>query len=511
MSKIKILKTLIIITLSFCLFFTFSFLTGCAKEGEMILEPEEELEEEPLETVEPEEPIEEMPEEEVEGEVAIGEFEWFQTGNTQPLIPIQHKSSKELEDNRIGTIFDFVSPDYYGEPDEFINGINDVGYKRFRLNLNQGTWDLVDWGKEYSKFSIEPHQNKTITGLADNGIKMICVLTFWDVDSPGKEFEEGYSRFKTEEEVERYLEYVRFLVQNFKDRIEYYELWNEPDSTEGTQQYIELADYINLIKRVVPVIREEYPEAKIVVGGTCNLMFQYAQEYTFGILKSDAISLVDGFSFHPMYGTSPQYDEYKEYYYGYPSLIQDIKDTASGNGFNGEYIAEEMCWRTIKETNPDEPWTYSEITAAKYYARGIIIHLGLDITTLPGDGSAVDSPKMVAIQNLCNIMAGAKPASLPVEIKSEAENIRSYSFSLSNGDTLIALWTDGVAVDEDSGIKANITLQGFTAQDVVGVDVLEGFQQRLVASNEKGNLLIQNLIVRDYPLILHITKSSTQN
>lgn len=92
MSKIKILKTLIIITLSFCLFFTFSFLTGCAKKGEMILEPEEELEEEPLETVEPEEPIEEMPEEEVEGEVAIDEFEWFQTGNTQPLIPIQHKS-----------------------------------------------------------------------------------------------------------------------------------------------------------------------------------------------------------------------------------------------------------------------------------------------------------------------------------------------------------------------------------------------------------------------------------
>ena len=78
MSKTKILKTPIIITLTFCLFFTFSFLAGCAKREEVVLEPEEELEEESLEPVEPEEPIEEILEE-VEGEVAIGEFPDFRT------------------------------------------------------------------------------------------------------------------------------------------------------------------------------------------------------------------------------------------------------------------------------------------------------------------------------------------------------------------------------------------------------------------------------------------------
>ena len=33
-------------------------------------------------------------------------------------------------------------------------------------------------------------------------------------------------RFKTEEDILHYLDYVRFAVRHFKDRIKYYEIWN---------------------------------------------------------------------------------------------------------------------------------------------------------------------------------------------------------------------------------------------------------------------------------------------
>jgi len=102
-------------------------------------------------------------------------------------------------------------------------------------------------------------------------------------------------------------------------------------------------------------------------------------------------------------------------------------------------------------------------------------------------------------------MAGAEPVSLPVEIQSEATNIRNYSFSLPNGDKLIALWTDGVAVDEDPGVKADIKVSGFTDWNVVGIDTLRSFQQPIVSSSENGDMVIQNIIVRDYPLILRLT------
>jgi len=67
------------------------------------------------------------------------------------------------------------------------------------------------------------------------------------------------------------------------------------------------------------------------------------------------------------------------------------------------------------------------------------------------------------------------------------------------------LWTDGVAVDDDPGVSANLTVQGITSEDVTGIDVLNGYQQSIITNNENGNLVIQNLIVRDYPLIVRIS------
>lgn len=84
---------------------------------------------------------------------------------------------------------------------------------------------------------------------------------------------------------------MRFIVRHFKDRVQYFEIWNEPTIRDSVQ-WIEVEDYINLVRRAVPVIREEYPEAKIVVGGTSYLIFPGEQEYLFTILRSEVMPLV---------------------------------------------------------------------------------------------------------------------------------------------------------------------------------------------------------------------------
>ena len=78
-------------------------------------------------------------------------------------------------------------------------------------------------------------------------------------------------------------------------------------------------------------------------------------------------------------------------------------------------------------------------------------------------------------------------------------------FSLSSNDRLIALWTDGVAADEAPGINATLTIPNFSAQKVLGSDVIKDYQQDIITGNENRNLGIQNLIVKDYPLVLHAT------
>jgi len=463
--------------------------------------------------------------------------EWFQVDNIQKITRFQAKQSEELEDNRIGIhAHCFWNPEGQGI---FPNGVLDtsnileLGVKRARLGIKSldapdpGSLIAAD-GDFEPELSIDPKHDEFITNLADNGITITYVLSFWDTEYVAQGGEVRYPRFKTEEEIQRYLDFVQFIVSHFKDRVQYFEIWNEPNA-EDSIQGIEAKDYINLVKRAVPVIREEYPEAKIVVGGTSYLIDSCTKEYLFNILKSDIMPLVDVISWHGMYGTSPEHKPVysnenagysypnldplliqETYYYGYPSIVQEIKDVASAHGFKGEYVGDELNWFTPDQAPPDaqemqpRQYAYSETKCAKYYARGIVMHLGIDLATT---AILQDKPLIFhSIQNLCTVTAGAKPIDLPIEIQSEATNMRSYGFSLSNGDKLIALWTDGVAVDDDPGINATLTIPNFSAQKVTGIDVLNGYQQSIITSHENGNLVIQNLIVRDYPLMLQINK-----
>jgi hypothetical protein len=110
------------------------------------------------------------------------------------------------------------------------------------------------------------------------------------------------------------------------------------------------------------------------------------------------------------------------------------------------------------------------------------------------------------VRNISTLMAGANPINLPVEIQSEASNIKTYSFSLPNGDQLVASWTDGVAVDDDPGIPSTITISGFSGWNATGIDVLTGLEQELISNNENGNLVIHDLLIKDYPIIIRLSK-----
>jgi len=450
-------------------------------------------------------------EEDASSELVI-DTELLQEGNNLPRTELQAKDSPELEDNRIGIFFCDL---WELEPEAFPDGVLDAGHilsegvKRARFAINHLDSSRVHWGKPEN--TIDPSHDEFITSLADNGITMTFVLTFWDMEYHNTAGIDAVTipRFKTEDEIQRYLDYVRFIVRHFKDRIEYYEIWNEP-SNEGMLQSIEVDDYINLAKRTVSVIRQEYPEAKIVVGGVAYLRQQDAYNYLLAIISSDEIMpLVDVISWHAMYGTSPEHEFHRDYYYEYPSIVQEIKNIASAHGFNGEYVADELSWMTLRcpVTNPLQV-TYSETICAKYYARGILMNLGMNVAVSQFYHVPGEHPLQIVqtIRNLCTVMAGAEPASLSVEIESDAENIKSYAFSSSDGSRLLALWVDGIATDGNPSIEATLTFPGFSAQKATAIDILNGFEQELIANIENGNLIIENLLVKDYPIILRLTQ-----
>ncbi|MFC2064453.1 NosD domain-containing protein [Chloroflexota bacterium] len=414
----------------------------------------------------------------------------FQDGNDLPKTAIALKPYPELMDNRISD-----QKPVLGEADVFARlwEVERSGLKWMKLSFDDIELQFARDLGVYSKFEIFDFQEKTISLLAENGTTIVYILVYWDEILHA----DKYPDYKNEKEVQLFLDYTRMIVSHFKGRIQYYEILNEG------LVYVDIEDYINLIHRVIPVIREVDPEAKIVVGGATDLRLTYSLDYLFGVLQSDVMPLVDVIGFHPMYGASPQLDETKEYYYNYPALVQEIKDTATAHGFKGEYFAGELIWRTPATPHPSEPGQYTDTVAAKYYARAIVMNLGMDIIAGPLGAEIIFISR--AIQNLSNVMPGAEPTDLVIEILSEATNFRSYSFSMPNGDKLIALWTDGVAADYDPGVLSTLILPGLADLMATGIDVLYGYEQELISSNENGDLVIHDFMLKDYPIFIRLS------
>ena len=432
----------------------------------------------------------------------------LQENNTHPMIRFQPKPSDELEDNKIGIHFTNLwrlEPEVFPDAVLSVDHIVGQGVKRARFSINNLDSDRIRWNKP--ELTIVPSHDDFITSLSENEIAITYVLSFWDKEFVANGGEISFPRFKTEEEIKRYLDYVRMIVHHFKDRIQSCEIWNEPN-IKNTYQWIEVDDYINLVRRTVPVIRQEYPDAKIIVGGVSYIRRGYVYKYLLGIINSDDIMpLVDGISWHGMYSTSPEHEFHGQYYYNYPSIVSEIKEIASAHGFQGEYISDELSWMT-PEIHVYPETHHSERKCAKYYARGIIMHLGMDVEVSQFYYVPKEHPMQIVntIKNLSTVMAGNEPTNLPVTIQSNATIIKNYGFSLSNGDKMLAVWNDGLAVDIDPGISTTLVIPGFADWNATGIDVLNGIEQELISSSENGDLFISDFLLKDYPIIIRLSK-----
>ena len=433
----------------------------------------------------------------------------LQVCNVLSMMQLQTKPSNELADNRTGASFNELGPQAWTE--QLVISALDIGLKR--LDVQFGDVEApIDWSLD--EYELPKQFDGFVDSLAEIGIALNYMLHFWDTTGHDAGEELGNPRFQNEVEVQEFLDYVRFFVRHFKGRIPYYTIWSEPDACRpDSVKCILPEDYIALAKQVIPVIREEDPEAKIVSAP--NVLF-FAREDLFTLLKSDIVEQFDVISWHPIYDVTPNHPFYGNFYYEYPLIIEQIQQTAAAQGFKGEFWGTELSWSSEAYCNwePCEDYIASDpraqgmpetdLQVAKYYARGIVMQLGMDVGVGLG-ALQPDTPwSYPTVRNLNTVMAGNRPIELAVEVESQATNLMSFGFSLPDGDRLFALWTDGVAVDEDPGVPGTLTFTNLSAQKVIAIDVLHGFEQELITESEDGNLVIRDLLVRDYPIILRL-------
>ena len=93
--------------------------------------------------------------------------------------------------------------------------------------------------------------------------------------------------------------YLAKLAEHFKGRVQYFEIWNEPDIDAfwGPKESCP-ADYATLVKLSAPVIRMHNPDAKII-GGVIAYSARYCGfSFLDGALKSGMAEHVDVITYH---------------------------------------------------------------------------------------------------------------------------------------------------------------------------------------------------------------------
>jgi hypothetical protein len=180
-------------------------------------------------------------------------------------------------------------------------GIFDSGVKWVRMGQYENSSDKTSWDwveQEPGVYSVRTEVDEAIRSLHDNGVSIELQLCYGnplyegdaavrprhvdpalpgigDQDEPAPAIFHG---LKTEDEIQGFLRYARFMVNRYKDKIEYWEFWNEPNIGYWRPN-VELREeraakgreYGRAMCPVADMVHALDPHAKVIFGGTSEI------------------------------------------------------------------------------------------------------------------------------------------------------------------------------------------------------------------------------------------------
>ena len=430
---------------------------------------------------------------------------------TYSIQPLVLKDQSELVDSRINSLVSGVVRNPVSDWSDWIKGLKADGFTRTRFTLDFSDGGAVDFSYASIENELPDDYVDLFKQMKDLEIKTRYSLSFWDMAYRQSGGTISHDRLSTEAETNRYLAYVKMVVTRLKGLVDSYELWNEPDANYDVYQRITPEDYIRVAKLAIPMIREIDPQAKIVLVSTSSYTDQGVQDYTMKILQSDIMPLGDAISLHTVNNdASPVF--HSDYYYGYDAMWKNIKQIAEAHGFHGEYIADELNYRSYDSTKlqPEEGdyHPYEPEVAAKYIGRMIAINLGLNISVGTSGTNATARPfEGNMIRNMAYLLDGLQASLFPVSVQSESNLVRYYTFVDKDGNKYITIWGDGEAKKVSDVFASSIVVENTSATSVATIDPFNSTMQEMkFTNNENGDLTIPNLLIKDYPIIIQLSK-----
>ena len=442
--------------------------------------------------------------------IADKQIATLQQNNNASLAFLTLKPTDDLQDTRVNALVSFCIKTPAETWLSWANRLKQDGFTNVCFTTNAIDGPAVDLSFASIEDDIPDEYVEVFRYLKENGIKTKFYLSFWDMAYRHNGGEIAQNRLNNEAEMERYTAYVQMVVTRLKGLVDTYALWNEPEANPDFYQYIAPEDYISMAESIIPIIRQIDPNARIAYAGTSDYLNEDGHDYSDQLLSSDVIALVDILEIHSVNNdASPAFRS--EYYYGYEEMWKGIKTLAEEHGFHGEYIADGLNYRSFFSLNVLQPENgpyhpYEPEVAAKYIGRMIVINRGMDISIGTSGTDAYGRPaEGHMIRNLAYLMDGwvAKPSTVTVEAQSD--QTRQYTFIDDNGSCYIAVWNDGEAGIVSKDTVCRITVDGMQATTAEAWDPFTSLKQSLVIDTSNGNTVIDDILIKDYPILIKIS------
>jgi hypothetical protein len=169
------------------------------------------------------------------------------------------------------------------------NFVRDSGFGWWRFSDYS---DLVGWHKAVPEKGKYVYFDEDLDVILSTGVTALGTLGGYNIPKWAKEHDPEdpdsiVLAYGNVININDWKDYVRAMVSHYKDRIKYWEIWNEPGMPDP-------AHYFRLVKEAFLIIKKEDPEATVIGGSAIDAKKQRTEK----LMSLGVLDHLDGWTFH---------------------------------------------------------------------------------------------------------------------------------------------------------------------------------------------------------------------
>lgn len=449
------------------------------------------------------------------------------------------KKSTEIKHSKIGLGFEKLDRDLF-DPENAYDKVADAGVKWARI---QSGWQRTEQQKGVYNFEWI---DDIVNNFVKRGIEPWVCLCYGNPlynEEAKKVFGSvGCPPIFTDEQREGWTNYVKAFTEHFKDRIRYYEVWNEPDGVWCWKHGPNAKEYGEFTILTAKAVKEVYPEAKLIGGVVCMRKLDYLND----AFLTGMGDYIDYISFHEytrdethVFEKVKTYQALIDKYNPNIGLIQGESGSQSRSGGHGALWfagwtelaqAKQLARHTIADImsgvlftsyfscmdmvealggNPDDITSYLD------YGYFGVLGASFDENGR-ASGEYYKKPSYYALQNICSIFSNDyERCELPIFFIPEYSNwsmernvMRNQAvtacFKKKNGEAMVYWYPSNIITTSYEGIMKLEVMTQYKKMSII--DVMDGsiyeIPNDMIEEVGNGVYKLSKLPIKDTPLIL---------